>query len=376
MEQKQHPTSQPTTQGQGTYQQLQQIATFHDGIDKLIAQAQQQNNPTLQQSLQQMRNDPIALQLALQMANVQRPTNYANVSTTNNTTVSTTNPNVQQDQWHPGVILQSLMTPQQQQMVQQQQARKAEQEKMDYNYYTNLTWKLVQDGLHIGDINFKKHKLARLYPYSAGCYFEPDNPIQISELPPFVQHVKEVIATQMLELSNAQSLTEAMQASINQITVNNIVGFLLRDSISNLTPLAMESQPWLYLNTTVSYKCCTNYAFWSSYSYNNYAANTWCSTNGKFPSIMPDSPRIREMIKRLTNVKVAGWILHDKSTNKTHFIKMDTYRRFFTSHEWNLKTENKCFYHWNDKQKKLIQAKQGRKQQYLFFTPPTVECLL
>ena len=349
MEEKKRDLPQPTQQQQ-----------IYQTLDLLMAQAQQENNQDLVRALQQMRNDPTALAIALGAQ--QHPINHANQSSI----TPQQQPQQQQDQWNHGVVLQSLITPQQQQAP-----------KMDYDYYTNQTWnKIKNEGMNVGDINFKNQKVARLYPSCVGRYFELVDPIQLSELHPFVEHVKEVIRIEILTSTNRITLTDAMQASINQITVENIAGFLLQDSMDVFGTLVPESQQWLHLKTTVSYKCYTNYALFYDLSFDHFVTNAWCSSPAKFPPIKPDSPLIRKMIKKFTNVKVAGWILFDKNTNKKHFIKEDFYRRCFTNEEWNLKNANQCFYHWNNKKASLIKVKQGQKPKYLFFSLRSVTCFL
>ena len=187
-----------------------------------------------------------------------------------------------------------------------------------------------------------------------------------------VNHVKQEITTQILQKTQKTELTENMQRSVNQINVESVAGFLLKDSMNKfIDTLPNMKQSWLYLKCIVSFQNPSNYALVWCPTVVEYESNQWQCDGAKYPPITPDSPTIQAAIEKFTNVKQTGFAFPDKTkTNAYYFLLSNSYRRYFVSRFWNEKKQNECFLRWDKKNAQLCKVKAGKKGKYKFLQLP------
>ena len=259
-----------------------------------------------------------------------------------------------------------------------QQQHKQQQPIVGYKNHTTNTVTIAKDGTHpLGDIFFNTEKGGGyLYPCCAGKYYEPVDPITFHEMDQLVKEVKHILQKQMLTHTNKQQLTPNMTNSINEIDINNVVGFLLQDSIGDcIETLKGMPQPWLYLKSISSFNNYGHYALVWLPTPEDFCSNQWPSQQSKFPPITPDSATIQAVLKRFKNSKHKGFAFPDEK-NTYHFLSSKAYRRFFTLEPWDWKEKNECFLKWDGGNSKLIQQKPGKKGEYKFLQLPQVELSL
>ena len=250
---------------------------------------------------------------------------------------------------------------------------KSSSPQIGYQFCSLKTVQATNKGTIFGDISFNTDRgCGYLFPHCVGMYYEPQDPITLNEMVELVDHVQQEITRQILQKTGKTELTEHMKRSVNQINVESVAGFLLKDSMNEfINTLPNMDQSWLYLKCIVGFKNHTDYAFVWIPTPTDYLSNQWKSDGAKYPPITPDSPTIRAAIKKFTNLKQTGFAFPDETKeNVYHFVLSNSYRRYFVSKFWNEKKKNECFLRWDEKNDKLVKVKPGKKGQYKFLKLP------
>ena len=245
--------------------------------------------------------------------------------------------------------------------------------------YTNLNDHAVtvaRQRIHqVGDIFFDTPMGGGyLYPRCVGKYYEPVDPITFNEMEALLKEVKGILQKQMLLQTNKQQLTENMRNSIDEIKMENVVGFLLQSSIGDfIDVIPGMPQPWLYLQSIVSFNNYGHYALLYLPTLTDFVSNEWQSKS-KLPPIIPDSPSIQAILTRFRKVKHTGYAFPASAEENKHFFLLSkAYRRFFESGDWDWKEKNECFVKWDGVKCKLIPQKAGKKGEYKFLKLAQVE---
>ena len=255
---------------------------------------------------------------------------------------------------------------------QQQQQRRTPT--AGYPNHNEITVKVAHQKTHqVGDIFFDTEEGGGyLYPISVGKYYEPVDPITFVEMNELVKEVKDILKKEMLLQSNLQQLTPNMSNAIDEISMQNVVGFLLQKSIADtIDVIPGMAEPWLYLKSIVSFKNYGHYALVWLPTPTDFISNHWQSTKSKLPSIIPDSPTIQAIVTRFKKAKHRGFAFAGE-LDTHYFLLSQAYRRFFESTEWDFKERNTCFGKWDPAKSKLIQQKEGKKGEYTFLQLPKV----